>query len=172
MSRELRRYETEAPVPTSATAHETIRYLFDEAQRRAYHATKGLDDILVNTELGQGTWSIGSIVHHQLNLVRFITQTLEPGSLMDLPMPDEVGRPGAWRLEPLLAYREALAVRFREVIERTPVEALMEKRALPPESWAEWPVLMRVLRPLLDLGSHTGQINYARRLLGTPVEKH
>ncbi len=171
MTREISRYEIEAPAPAGITMHETIRYLFDEALRRVYHASKGLDDRLINEDLGHGAMTIGAILQHQLRLIRFITLTIEPGSLDDLPSPD-FGPEGSWHFEPMLEHREVLAERFRTVLARAPESAFLERRTLPPEPWKEWPVLMRVLRPLTDFSTHTGQVNYIRRLLGKPVERY
>ena len=62
--------------------------------------------------------------------------------------------------------------RLEEVFARMTPEGLMEKRPnLHPESWADWPVFMRFLRPLIDYATHIGQVNYARRQLGKPVKR-
>jgi hypothetical protein len=167
----LDRYEHEASTPAAPALHETIRYVFDETQRRAYHSTKGLTAEDLSHEPGHGAWSIGAILHHQLRLVRFITHTLEPGSVEDLPLPD-IGQDGRWNPAAIVAYREVLAERFREVFARVSDETLMGARPdVPPPGWADWPVLMRILRPLTDLATHVGQVNYARRQLGKPVER-
>ena len=70
----------------------------------------------------------------------------------------------------MLEYREQLNERFRKVLPGITTDQLMQKRPdMPPTAWAEWPILMRILRPLTDLATHTGQVNYARRQLGKPV---
>ena len=163
------RYLPEAPAPTEASLHETLRYLFDETQRRMYVSTEGLSDGDLSVDPGHGAMSIGGIVNHQLRLVRFMTETLKPGSTEDLPDAD-IGGPGAWWLDAIKKQRETLNQRFREVLASLPEPAFMEKRdGMPPGQWAEWPVLMRLLRPMADLAHHAGQVSYARRQLGKPV---
>jgi hypothetical protein len=168
----LTRYEGEAAAPTKPTLHETIRYVFDEIQRRAYHSTQGLDASHLNHDPGHGCMGIGQILYHQIRLVRFITHMLEPGSLAELPEPD-LGQEGDWNLDAILGYREALNENFRRVFARTTDETMMGLRSeVPPEAWAQWPLLMRILRPLTDLATHVGQVNYARRQLDKPVARY
>ena len=163
------RYGQEAPTPSAANAHETIRYIFDETQRRAFASTKGLTETDLEHDPGHGAWPIGNILNHQLFLVWFMLDTLKPGSANDLPRPNFSDR-GDLDLAYILEMRETLAERFREVLKSVTPEVFMEKRPdLPPEGWSDWPVLMRILRPLTDLATHTGQVNYARRQLGKPV---
>jgi uncharacterized damage-inducible protein DinB len=169
---EMSRYEGEASPPAGATLQEGVRFLFDEIQRRAYQSTKGLTADQVNHEMGAGSWSIGAILTHQLRLVIFITNTLKEGSLEKLP-PGALGEEGNWDVAAILEHRERLNEAFRRVWAETPLQVLMETRPeLPPTAWAEWPVLMRVLRPLTDLSTHVGQVNYVRRQLGNPVGKY
>jgi hypothetical protein len=171
IARQFERYQTEAPTPASPTMRETVRYIFDEIQRRAWHSTDGLTDSDLNRDPGNGAMTIGMILHHQIRLVRFFLYNLDPEALEETPIPPEVGVEGDWHLAPILAYREELAERFRGVFAATADEALMEKRPdlRSPAGWEEWPVLMRILRPLTDLATHVGQVNYARRQLGKPV---
>lgn len=165
------RYASYAPSPTKASLHESIRYLFDETQYRAFHSTDGLSDEDVNVDPGHGAWSIAENLKHQVMLTQFIVETLKPGSTGDLPRFD-FGEKGARKLAPLLESREVLNERFREVLAEMTPEGLMEPRPdLPPDDWKGWPVLQRVLRPLTDIAGHTGQINYARRQLDKPVAK-
>ncbi len=165
------RYQREAPVPTAPTMRETIRYVFDEIQRRAWHSTDGLVDADLNHDPGNGAMTIGAILHHQLLLVRFYIYNLDPGVLEEMPIPPEVGSEGDWHIAGFIPYREKLAERFRRALAASTDEAWMAKRPdlRAPEGWEDWPVLMRVLRPLTDLATHVGQVNYARRQLGKPV---
>lgn len=166
------RYRDEAPAPQAATLHETVRYQFDETQRRAFHSTDGLTDADLSVDPGNGAWSIGQILKHQLFLVRFITETLKPGSTDDIPK-ENFGPDGAWDLAGMCGHREVLNERCREVFSATPPDALLEKRPdMPPEQWADWPVLMRIQRPIVDIATHVGQVNYARRQLGKPVGRN
>ena len=163
------KYEHEAPAPEAASWRETIRYLSDETARRAYHSTDGLTDADINVDMGHGAFTIGEILKHQLDLVRFMTETLERHSTKDLPKM-EVGEKGAHRLDAIVAFREVLHERFGEVLARTTDETLMGLcPQMPPKGWAEWPVLMRILRPLTDNATHVGQVNYVRRQLDKPV---
>ena len=163
------RYVREAPAPAAPTLHETVRYLFDETQRRAYHSTLGLTDEDLNVDPGHGAFTIGQILQHQLFLVQFMTETLKRGSTQDVPL----GSPHPQEqisLDATIEQRELLAERFRSVFAEVAPDSLMQKcPEMPPEGWAEWPVLMRILRPLTDLATHVGQVNYARRQLGKPL---
>jgi hypothetical protein len=163
------RYDGEAPAPTATTTLETIRYIFDEIQRRAWYSTKGLDDAQLNHDPGHGAMSIGALLHHQLQLVRFLIYPLDADAFAALPIPPEVGSEGKWRLQAILPFREKLNETFRRVFAAATDEALLAKRPdlFPPE-WAEFPVLMRLSRPLVDIATHVGQVNYARRQLGNP----
>ena len=168
----LDRYEKEAAAPSAATLFEAVRFQFDEIQRRAYHSTKGLTAEQVDHDPGQGSWSIGAILAHQIRLVTFFTNTLQPGSVEQLPA-GSLGADGHYDLEAILVHRERLNEKFRQVWAGITESALMEKRPdLPPAPWADWPVLMRLLRPLTDLATHVGQVNYIRRQLGNPVGKY
>jgi hypothetical protein len=168
----MERYEKEAPAPAEPTLREGVRYLFDEIQRRAYNSTKGLTKEQVDHEPGEGSWGIGSILAHQLRLVAFMTNTLSPGAIAQA-VPAEAGEAGNWSMDVLLARREELNERFRQIWSAVGDDTLMGLRpGLPPEAWAEWPVLMRLLRPLTDLATHVGQVNYIRRRLGNPVGKY
>ena len=163
------RYGQEAPAPRDSDVKETIRYTFDEIQRRAYHSTQGLDDTDINCAPGKGAWSIGQILDHQLFLVRFMIKTLAPDAIGDIA-PYKPGPAGSHNLAEIAGEREALNERFRAVWQSTPETALMERRpGLPPSTWADWPILMRLLRPLTDIATHVGQVNYVRRQLGKPV---
>lgn len=165
------RYADFAPSPTEAGLHETIRYLFDEIQFRAFHSTDGLTDDDINVDPGHGGWSIAEILRHQVLLTQFVLDTLKPGCTEDLPQFD-FGKKGARKLAPILEFREVLAEKFREVIPTLTPEGLMETRPeTPPPDWSAFPVLQRLLRPLADLAGHTGQINYARRQLDKPVAR-
>jgi len=165
------RYEREAPEPAATTMRETIRYLFDEIERRAYHSTKGLTDADLNADPGHGAMSIGAILHHQLRLVRFIVSHMDPAALEAYPFPPpELGTEGDWHVEGFLAYRETLNELFRRVFAEVTDERLMSKpdiKILP--AWVDFPILMRILRPLADLATHVGQVNYARRQMDKPV---
>ncbi len=153
------KYVGEAPAPKEPSLHEALVYIYNEIERRSFHSTDGLTNDDLNHEPGHGAWSIGEILKHELGLVRFITETLEPGSTKDLSKP-EIGEKGNWFLDAIIQHREQVGERFREVFARATPEQLMEKRPdVPPEDWADWPVLMRILRPLTDLATHTGQVN-------------
>jgi hypothetical protein len=167
------RYRDEAPAPGAATMRETIRYIFDEIQRRAWHSTDGLTDADLNHDPGFGAMSIGAILHHQLRLVRFYIYNLDPKALEDIPIPPEVGSEGNWHVAGFVGYREVVAERFRRTFAAATEDGLMAKRPdlRGPAGWEDWPVLMRILRPLTDLATHVGQINYARRRLGKPVAR-
>ncbi len=166
----LQRYEREAPAPTAATLRETIRYLFDEIERRAYQSTKGLEDADLNADPGHGAMSIGALLQHQLALVRFLIHHLDPQAAAALPNPTGIGKEGDWHLAAIVPFRETLNERFRAIFAAATDETLMSKRPdLFPKEWAEWPVLMRLLRPLADIATHVGQVNYARRQLGKPL---
>ncbi len=166
------RYQSEAPAPAAATLRETVRFVFDEIQRRAWHSTDGLTDADLNHDPGHGAFTIGDILHHQLGLVRFYIYNLDATALEDLPIPPEVGSKGDWHLAGIIPYRERLAMKFRKVFADASDEYLMSKRPdLRPEAWADFPVIMRLMRPLADLATHVGQVNYARRQLGKPVSR-
>lgn len=168
----LERYEREADPPAETTLRETVRFLFDEIQRRAYQSTKGLTLEQVNFQPDQGGWSIGEILGHQLRLVAFITNTLKPGSITP-PAQAELGEPGNWDLEKILRIREEEAERFRQVWAELDESILSGLRPdLPPQAWAGWTIHQRFLRPLTDLATHVGQINYIRRQLGNPVGRY
>ncbi len=165
------RYAEEAPFPTTADFDSTFAYFFNEQRRRAYNSTNGLSNEDLSLQPGHGGWSIGEILSHQLYLLRFMANTLEPGSTKDLPDTD-VGEQGAWKIEVITAERERLWDHLAEVFGGMTADGLMEKRPdLPPDHWADWPVFMRILRPLIDYATHIGQVNYARRQLGKPVER-
>ena len=96
-------------------------------------------------------------------------ETVEPGASGVVPKA-AIGEPGAWDVGAFVEYREALNEQFRAVWKRCGHDSLMENRpGQPPEPWAEWPVLMRLMRPMVDVATHVGQVNYARRQLGKPV---
>ena len=163
------RYRDEAPAPEAPTLFETITYIFNEEMRRGWVGMRGLDDADLNLDPGKGTMSIGAILAHEVGLIRFMTETLKPGSAQDISS-DEIGEEGDWNLSAIIEAREALGDRFRQVLADTNPGDLMGKRpAMPPQAWAEWPVLMRILRPLIDFATHVGQVNYARRRLGKPL---
>jgi len=166
-----KKYAGEAPAPDEAAFQEVIRYIFEEIQRRGYNSVNGLTDEDLNVEPGQGAWSIGEILKHELDLIRFFTESIEPGATGDIMSPD-VGEKGDWNLDAILPFREVLGERFLEVLTRATPESLMATHPdMPPKAWASWPALMRMLRPLIDYATHVGQVNYARRQLGKPVEK-
>lgn len=165
----IQRYGREAEPPKEASLQETLRYLVDETQRRAYESTKGLTNDELSHDPGQGAWSIGQILNHQLYLMRMVTEFLEPGSTKDIPKSD-LGQDGNWDLAAIESHRETLTERLLTVLHRTPPEVFMETRPnMRPDHWADWPVLMRFMRPVIDIATHTGQVNYARRQLGVPV---
>ena len=130
---------------------------------------KDLTNADINHIPEHGAMTIGKLLNHQNNLIRMMTETLRAGATADLPAAD-AGEEGAWKVAGLMAARLALAGRFRETLRATPESEFMKKRPdAPPVKWAEWPVLMRVLRPLVDMSHHTGQVAYARRQMGKPV---
>lgn len=146
-----------------------LRYSWDEIARRWYHSTDGLTNEDLSHDPGAGAWSIGEIVKHMFVLQVMVIESLEPGSGRGVERPD-IGEPGAWNLDAMWAYRESLNETFREVWARTAPETLMEKRpGMQPDKWEDWPVAMRMMRPFIDMATHVGQINYARRQLGKPV---
>lgn len=164
------KYEREAPAPAAPTMREAIRYIFDEIERRSWQSVKGLTDADLNEDPGERAMSIGANLHHQLGLIRFLIYTMDPKGTEDLPLLSSIGEKGDWHLAPILAYRETLCARFHRVFTEITDDALMGRRPdLFPTQWAEWPVLMRILRPLVDRATHVGQVNYARRQLGKPV---
>lgn len=164
------RYTT-LPITDEATLHSIIDYLFEEIARRSFQSTQGLNAADLDVDPGQGAMTIGELIKHEHQLLRLILENLQPGASKELPRFD-IGGPGGWHLDAMLAYREALNGKFREVWPTVSADTLMALRAeMPPEGWAAWPVLMRFMRPLVDLSTHVGQINYARRQLGKPVTK-
>ncbi len=165
------RYAGEAPTPSAADFDETFAYFFNEQRRRAYNSTDGLTDDDLSHLPGHGGWSIGQILAHQLHLLRFMAETLEPGSTSALPA-TEIGAEGDWNVGAIIEERERLWDHLAEVFARMTPEGFMEKRpGFPPEHWADWPVFMRFLRPLIDYATHIGQVNYARRQLDKPVKR-
>jgi hypothetical protein len=164
-----KQFPGEAPTPQAATLHDALRYQFNETARRSIHSTDGLTNADCNADPGHGAWSVGMILKHHTHLIRFMIDTLRKDGSADLIRPD-IGVEGDWNLANLCAWRETLNERWLEVFNATDADALMATRPdLPPEPWAEWPVLMRMLRPLTDIATHVGQVNYARRQLGMPV---
>jgi len=111
----------------------------------------------------------GRLLTHLNHLIRLVTEPIQAGSTQSLDLPD-IGGEGTWNLDAIMEARQQLAARFFEVFDALDEPALMERRpdAYPPR-WAEWPLLMRMLRPILDIATHIGQVNYARRQLGNPV---
>jgi uncharacterized damage-inducible protein DinB len=169
---ELERYEADARPPAEPTLREAVRYLFDEIQRRAYQSTKGLTPEQVNHQPGHGAMSIGAILTHQLRLIGFITNNLKPGAV-DRSPDGAFGSEGNWDFEAILAHRERINEIFRQVWAEVDDATLMTTRPeMPLPAWADWPVLMRFLRPLTDTATHIGQVNYLRRQLGNPVGKY
>lgn len=164
-----RQFQGEAETPAAPTFDEVIRYYINETERRAAESVAGLSNHELNTDPGHGAWSIGQLLNHQLQLLRLITENLKPGSTSDIPKPN-IGQEGEWDLDAILAHRAVLSRRLREVFDATPLDEFMKTRpGLRPERWAEWPMLMRILRPLIDIATHVGQVNYARRQLDCPV---
>lgn len=162
-------FPNEAITPQDATAHEVIRYYVRENERRAAESAAGLTAEQVNNDPGNGAWSIGGLLKHQNDLLRMLAESIEAGCTKDLGLPD-IGAEGNWNLDALMDARAILAARFFDIFGALDNAALMELRpdAYPPR-WAEWPLLMRLLRPILDIATHVGQVNYARRQLGNPV---
>jgi len=166
------RYAGPPPNPAQASLHTLVAYAHDEIARRWYHATSGLDQDDFNAEPGNDAWTIGEIYKHQLYLMVMIIENITPGEGKAVPRPD-IGEPGAWDIEAMHAYREELNEKFRHIWANTNPDTLMEKRPdMRPEHWADWPVLTRFMRPLIDVATHIGQINYARRQLGKPVSTY
>jgi len=166
-----KRYSGEAPTPTAANFDESFAYFFNEQRRRAYNSTDGLTDDDLNVEPGNGGWSIGQILAHQLYLLQLMAENLEPGSTSAL-FGSQIGEAGSWNLAAIVKEREQHWDLLTAVFSRTTPDGLMEKSPnLRPESWVEWPVFMRFLRPLIDYATHIGQVNYARRQLGKPVKR-
>jgi hypothetical protein len=166
------RYAGEAPAPAEASMGEALLYAFNETARRAYHSTDGLDAADFDLDPGAGAMSIGELQRHQAFLLRLMIETVEPGASGAVPKA-AIGEPGAWDVEAFAVQREALNEQFRAVWSRCNYESLMEKRpGQPPDHWAEWPALMRLMRPMVDVATHVGQVNYARRQLGKPVAKN
>ena len=165
------RYAGEAPYPTAADFEQAFVYMFNEQRRRAYNSTDGLTDSEINQDPGHGGWSIGEILAHQLNLLRFMAETMAPGSTAHLPQ-SKIGVAGARNLDAIIAEREILWDHLETVFAKMAPDELLGKRPnLNPAGWADWPVLMRFLRPLIDYATHIGQVNYARRQLGNPVKR-
>lgn len=162
-------FPDQAPTPSAATFREVIIYYFNENERRAAESMDGLRTEDLIFEPGHGSWSIGMLLKHQLDLINLINNNLQPGSTEDITVPD-IGGAENWHLEAIRAYRADLSARFFEVFDRLEGEAFMETRpGVYPPHWEEWPVLMRMLRPLLDIATHIGQVNYARRQLDNPI---
>lgn len=162
-------FPNQAQTPTAATFAEVIFYYFRENERRAEQSTDGLTIENVNYDPGHGSWSIGMLLKHQLDLIGLITNNLNPGSIDDIEAPD-IGEEGNWNLEAMTAHRKVLSARFFEVFDSLSDSEFMETRpGVYPPGWEEWPVTMRMLRPLLDIATHIGQVNYARRQLDNPV---
>ena len=163
-------FPNEAQTPTAATFHEVIYYYFRENERRAAQSMDGLTVENLNHDPGHGSWSIGMLLKHQLDLIGLITNNLRPGSTNDIEAPD-IGEEGNWKLETIMAYRKLLAARFFKVFDSLSEDEFLETRpGVYPPNWEEWPVIMRMLRPLLDIATHIGQVNYARRQLDNPVD--
>lgn len=164
-------FPNEAPTPTNASFAEVIRYYFNENERRAAESMEGLCLADLNHDPGHGAWSIGMLLKHQLDLINLINNNLKPGSGQDSAVPD-IGREGSWDLEAITAYRSHLSKRFFEIFDGMQEDEFMATRpGVYPPHWEEWPVLMRMLRPLLDIATHIGQVNYARRQLDNPIGK-
>ena len=161
----------QAPTPQAATFEETLNYFFNENEVRAAQSVAGLEDADLNADPGQEAWSIGELLQHQLHLIRMMCENMEPDSTSNLGKL-EIGEKGNWSLSAITDTRSVYAQRFHEVFERmTPEKFMATRPGVHPKFWAEWPALMRVLRPLLDISTHIGQVNYARRQLGKPVGK-
>ncbi len=161
----------EAPPPNDATMHETLRYTLDEVLLRWRDSVAGLTNEDLSADPGKGAMSMGLLFHHELGLMRFMTNTLRPDPRPEMSM-DGVGEQGAWNIDVMCERRDAFGETLHEVLASMAPEEFLEKRPdAPPEQWAEWPVLMRLLRPLTDLATHVGQVCYARRQLGKPMGK-
>ena len=107
------------------------------------------------------------LLKHQLDL---ITNNLKPASIDDIKAPD-IGEEGNWKLDAMITHRKVLSARFFEVFDSLSPDEFMETRpGVYPPGWGEWPLIMRMLRPLLDIATHIGQVNYARRQLDNPVK--
>ena len=159
----------EAQTPTGATFTETVHYYFRENERRSTQSTNGLTPENLNHDPGHGSWSIGMLLKHQLDVMGLMIENLKPGSTTDLGKP-EIGSEGQWNLDGILTHRAALSERFFEVFDAMDEDEFLEKRpGVYPPHWEEWPVIMRMLRPLLDIATHVGQVNYARRQLDNPI---
>lgn len=161
---------TRLDLSDSATMHGTVDYLFEEIARRSFQSTRGLTAADLDVDPGHGAMTIGELIKHEHQLLRVILENLRPGASKEVAR-FEIGGPGGWDFDQMLAYREALNDKFREVWPTVTADALLERRpSMPPQAWEAWPVLMRFMRPLIDLATHVGQINYARRQLGNPVQ--
>ena len=162
-------FSNEAQTPTTASFRETVYYFFRENERRAAQSTNGLTIENVNHDPGHGSWSIGMLIKHQLDLIGLMANNLLPGSTKDIEAL-EIGEEGNWNLSEMLAHRAVLSECFLQVFDALSEEEFMDTRpGVYPPHWEEWPVLMRMLRPLLDISTHIGQVNYARRQLGNPI---
>jgi hypothetical protein len=162
-------FPNEAQTPTAANFREAIYYFFHENERRATQSTKGLTQENVNHDPGHGSWSIGMLIKHQLDLIGLMTNNLTPGAIKNIQVP-EIGEEGNWNLQAMISHRETLAQCFLETFAALPEEKFMDTRpGVYPPHWEEWPVIMRMLRPLLDISTHIGQVNYARRQQGNPI---
>ena len=165
----MKNFTNQAPTPLEASFTEVIHYFHNENERRAAESVAGLTDEQVNHDPGHGAWSIGALLKHQLDLLNLICNNLKPGSTEDLPTP-HIGQEGSWNLDAINAHRNDLAKRFMQVFDAMAPEEFMETRPdVYPPHWEEWPALMRMLRPLLDISTHIGQVNYARRQCDNPV---
>lgn len=81
-------FPNEAQTPTAATFREATLYYFRENERRAAQSVNGLTAENVNHDPGHGSWSIGMLLKHQLDLIGLITNNLQPGSTKDFAAPD------------------------------------------------------------------------------------
>ena len=163
------RFGAASTPPGKTGAIDAMRFWFDEIERRAFRATRGLTDADVNADPGHGAMTIGQLLNHHNGLIRAAGETLKPGSMADLPAAE---KPVSWNLEDLCKRRDALDDRLRAVFDTVPPDTLMEKRPdMKPDAWRDMPAFARVIRFLNDMAHHTGQVIYARRELGRPVDK-
>lgn len=165
------KYSGEAPTPEAPTYEAAFAYFFNEMRRRSFNSTDALRDEDLSVDPGHGSWSIGEILKHQLHLLRFMAETLEEGASTTVEKTD-IGTRDGWNLQAMIAERELLWDHLADVFARaTPISMMGKRQGLPPERWADWPVFMRFMRPLIDYATHIGQVNYARRQLGKPVAR-
>jgi len=166
------KYAGEASAPTGHTARDLVRYAFCEEMRRLYHAARGLGDEDLNAAMPNGANSVGWILAHINGLIRFMAEPIAPGQMAAAGLDEsrcvEQREGGPWYCAgPLAETRERLAERFLAILDRTPDDRWLARvPEMPPPAWADWPVLMRVGRPLVDLATHVGQVSYLRRVLG------